>query len=171
MDLLEATESEIERNVGGVLRKFVRLDSYDRAELLRADLKRRQDERPARKQKLIENLDLAGISGETKFAELEKFDDEFPTKVTDEDWFRIVNDPLCECAIYEASLKKSYTPEEAAEIAKKTTLDIADKAKLVGLPVITRKADDENPPMAPSIPPTFSTPAPTTEMNLKTDAA
>lgn len=173
MGLLEDTETKITRPVDGKDRDFVFLNAYDRAELLRADLQKRLEARAVRKQKLVDNLKLAGIGGEQMYAELEAFDEKDPVDVTDEDWVNFVNSPLTIVEFYRASLAKTYG-DEAAAIAKQVMpMPVADIAKIAGLQLVTRSADqvDEN-PQGPAFPATYSeTPAPGIETGSTTAAA
>ncbi len=156
-DILEVTETKIVRPVNGVERTFTFLNAYDRAELLRSDLKRRQDARAARKAKLIENLKLAGITGEVMFSELENFDSQFPETADEQDWITLVNNPLEEVAIYAVSLAKVYNGESEA-IAKEAALPLADKAKICGLTIVVRK-EEATPDPNPQTPAVYTTPA------------
>jgi hypothetical protein len=162
-DLLEATEDRIVRKISGVDRTFLCLTAYDRADLLRADLTKRQESRVARKQKLIENLKLAGITGEQMFTELEAFDGEYPETASEQDWITFVNDPLNEVSILVRSLN-TYGPE-AESIAKKTAITLTDKATLCGLSVMTRsETTAPNPQTAPTC---YETTAPETSTGEK----
>lgn len=140
-DILAATETSITRQINGQSCVFGFLNAYDRAELLRDDLKRRQDARTARKEKLIQNLRLGEVTGMDMVAELEAFDNQFPEEVTEQDWVNLVNNPLNEMTIYTRCLAKS-DPEHAEELAKHASLPIADKAKLCGLSVVTKKQEE-----------------------------
>ncbi len=157
-DLLEATETHVDSTVDGTTRKFLFLCAYDRAEILRADLKRRQEGRDERKKKLVENLKLAGIEKEQMFAELETFDDQYPEEVTEQDWINFVNSPLNDVTILEASLAKTY-PDDAPAIAKKARLTLAEKAKVCGLVVASAQPDGDADPNAPAPTAVYGTPA------------
>lgn len=154
-DVLKVTETSITRDVAGEKRVFAFLTAYDRAELLRADLEQRQKARAEKKKNLLENLKLAGITGETMFAELENFDAQYPETVNEEDWITLVNSPLAEIDIYTKSLK-AYPEAEA--IAKGARLSIEDKAKICGLSIVTRQAEG-TPDPNPSTPAVYGIPA------------
>lgn len=148
-DILEVTETFITRSVNGKPYKFRFLSAYDRAEMLRADLKRRQDLHAEHREKLIGNLKLSGINGEQMFAELEEFDHSKPTGADENDWIRLVNDVIYGVEIFQRSL--SEYGAEAEAIAKATVLPLSDKAKICGLSVFTQAqgGGSQDPPFRP----------------------
>lgn len=163
MDLLEATHDSIVRKVNGKDCTFRFLSAYDRAELLRADLKRRQEAWKERRQRLIDNLTLSGITGEKMFNELEHFEDQTPTSATIQDWIDFVNDNTNEVAILEASLRHNHG-DAAKELSEKATVSMSDRAEICGL-----KVGEEKPDPNPEIPAAYSTPG-ETSTGSKSDA-
>ena len=144
MDLLEATEFEIKRHVGGRECTFRFLTANDRAELLRTDLKERQDAWRAERAELIENLKLAGIEGGQMFAELETFRERRPYRATESDWLVFINDPTKEVALFTASLRPVHG-DEAETLAKQSRLSMEDKAKICGVAVKQPEESDDAP--------------------------
>lgn len=159
-DLPTLTEDRITRSVEGVERVFVFLNAYDRAELLRSDLKRRQALHAEHKQRLIENLKLAGISGEAMFAELHSFDQQYPESSREYNWFDWLNDVTNDPQLFEVSLKKTYNGE-AEQIAKSAFLQLADKAKIAGVKYDPKEVSEDKPNPNSPTPAVYSTiPAP-----------
>jgi hypothetical protein len=147
-DIIEATEDSLTLKVVGEDRTFVFLSAYDRAELLRADRKKRRDA-------LAENLKTSGISGVEYFGELQRFDEE---RSTEDTWIGFVNDPEREYDIAAVSLKITYNGE-AEKIAKRVKLRLADKAKICGLVMTTRETrETTDPNLKTAIPPGYGTP-------------
>ncbi len=148
MDLLEATSAELKRRVGDVDCTFKQLTAYDRAELLRADLKERQEAWKAQRAELVANLKESGIEGEQMFAELETFRERCPYRATEQDWILFCNDPTKEVLIFSAAL--NGTPN-AGELAKNARLSLPDKAAICGLFVGGDK-EEETPDPNPTAP-------------------
>lgn len=148
MDLIEATEDRIVRKIGGQDYTFHFLTAHDRAELLRADLATRQAAWKSRRERLIENMELAKLDGPQRFAQLEDFEDQTPQSVSLMDWIEYVNSPINEVAIFERSLKPAHG-EKAGELAKLAIISIEDKAKLCGL-VVPKEEKNASKPDNPS---------------------
>lgn len=142
-DITEATESSLKKLVGAVECTFNYLTAYDRAELLRADLKARRDEWDAGRAQLLADLDASGIEGPQKFTELQAYAENRPLRTSEADWISFVNDPLNEPAICETSLRSTH--KDASDLAKKARLSLAEKAKICGLALITVEDSDPNP--------------------------
>lgn len=146
MDLIEATERSIVRKIDGRECTFSFLTAYDRATLMRGDLLRRreawQGERQRRRELLIENLKLAGISGEQMFAELEAFEDREPRAATERDWIAYVNALENELDIFAASLRPAHG-DEAEALARRACLTLEDKARVCGLEIVDREQPAE----------------------------
>lgn len=156
-DILEATADHLQHVVDGTEYRFDFLNVYDRAELLRVDLKRRQDAHVERKAKLIENLKLAGIEKAEMFNELEHFDDQYPTEATEDDWVRFCQSPSNAILIHETSLR-SVPKDQRRSVAEKTFMPLAKFVRIVGL-TISEKRDEADPKPAALMP--YGVPAPT----------
>lgn len=169
-DILEVTETQIIRKVAGVDRTFVFLNAYDRAELLRDDLKARQDAHNYRKEKVRDNLKFAGMEKDAIYQELTVFDNDYPESATEEDWINLVNNPLNEIAIYTKSLSKTHE-KDAADISKNVSLTLSDKAKICGLTVVNRQEKSETTDPNPPTGTAYSIPAQPDSTGLRENAA
>lgn len=144
-DIVEVTEDRITRMVNGANRVFILINAYDRGEILRADLKRRRERHAERRARLLENLKLAGITGDSMFAELHNLDQQFPEDTREQNWFDWLNDPTNDVELFTVSLRKTY-PGDASELAKLVVLPLEDKAKISGVRLVDKPtASPENP--------------------------
>jgi hypothetical protein len=118
-----------EKTTDGQTHKFYLLSPYDRFEMI-AELKR------ARRQRMIDNLVAAEIDKESRFGELEAFEDEFNGEA---EFIKFVNSPEADIAIPERALR---LPDAAAAkaIVSKLKLPRANllpfKAALTGLDIV-----------------------------------
>jgi hypothetical protein len=156
MDLIEATRDRVDRSVNGVACTFKFLTAYDRAELLRQDLVRRQKEWTARRDRLIENLKLSGVTGEQMFTELERFEDQTPQTATIHDWIEFVNDPMNEPTIFESSLRHKHG-EDAKQLAKDAVIPLDLKAEICGLQLRGDEPKEKETPDPNQVPAAYST--------------
>lgn len=143
-DIIEATEAatEIKATIDGKEYAFKRLTVYGRAELMRAERKRKREE-------LKERLKEVGAAQAVTFNELCNFDGE---TVTDTQWIEFVNSPLGKYPVLSASLELIY-PGQGETIAKACDLGV-DEVFLLILPIcglaLKPKAETSE---APALPP------------------
>ena len=162
MDILEATEDRLTKMIDGKERVLLYLSTYDRAELLRGDLKRRQEHWQRRRERLAQTLKDAGVEPVQVASELFSFDEHEPIDATEQDWIAFVTSELNVPTIVAKSLEKTY-PGEGEALSREVALTLAQRAAICGLSMTTRgDAPSEDPDPNSQRPATYSTPAPMT---------